>query len=144
MSQSIRHRNNVKIVGHGQRNLLFAHGFGCDQNMWRFITPAFEQDYRIILFDYVGSGKSDVNAYDPSRYSNLQGYVQDIMEICTELSLTDVVFIGHSVSSMIGLLASIEAPDLFENLIIIGPSPCYVDDLDYVGGFKRQDKPRSR
>ncbi len=139
MSQSIRHRNNVKIVGHGQRNLLFAHGFGCDQNMWRFITPAFEQDYRIILFDYVGSGKSDVNAYNPSRYSHLHGYVQDIMEICTELSLTDIVFIGHSVSSMIGVLASIEAPDLFENLILISPSPCYIDDFDYVGGFKRQD-----
>jgi sigma-B regulation protein RsbQ len=133
-------RNNVQIVGRGTRPLMFAHGFGCDQNMWRFLTPAFEDQYRVILFDYVGSGRSDLRAYDRARYSNLQGYAEDVLEICAALQLEKVTFVGHSVSCMIGLLASIRQPELFERLILIGPSPCYVNHPpDYVGGFERSD-----
>lgn len=136
----ITKRNNVRILGKGDSTILFAHGFGCDQNMWRFITPAFENDYRIILFDYVGSGKSDLSAYNKERYSSLHGYAQDITEICEELKLKDVMFVGHSVSSMIGMLAAIQQPELFSNLIFIGPSPCYINDLPaYKGGFERKD-----
>ena len=103
MTQSILSRNNVQVFGQGAKTLFFAHGFGCDQNMWRFLTPAFQSDYRIVLFDYVGSGKSDVRAYDAQRYGDLSGYVQDVLDICTVLELSDVIFVGHSVSGMIGL-----------------------------------------
>lgn len=141
ITENILQRNNVKILGQGTQPLLFAHGFGCDQNMWRFIAPAFEKDYQIILFDYVGSGKSDLNAYSVERYNNLQGYVQDILEICAALSLKDMIFVGHSVSSMIGLLASIKNPELFKKMILVCPSPCYINDSsdNYIGGFERSD-----
>ena len=119
--------------------MIFAHGFGCDQNMWRFVTPAFEYKYRIILFDYVGAGKSDKNSYNPERYSSLQGYAQDILDICDELDLSNVIFVGHSVSSMIGLLAAVERPDYFSQLIMVGPSPCYINEGNYIGGFQKQD-----
>jgi len=132
-------RNNIKVFGKGSQPMLFAHGFGCDQNMWRFITPAFENDYKIILFDYVGAGKSDVSAYNPERYASLQGYAKDVLEICEELQLTDVIFVGHSVSSMIGLLAAVEEPGRFNKLIMVGPSPSYINDGDYKGGFERKD-----
>ncbi|MBD0332578.1 MAG: alpha/beta hydrolase, partial [Chitinophagaceae bacterium] len=117
----------------------FAHGFGCDQNMWRYITPAFENDYTIVLFDYVGAGKSDITAYNPERYASLQGYAKDVLEICRELKLKDTIFVGHSVSAMIGLLAAIEEPGYFERLIMVGPSPCYINDEHYKGGFERKD-----
>ncbi len=140
MGQNILLRNNVKVFGEGKKTLLFAHGFGCDQNMWRFITPAFENNYRIVLFDYVGSGKSDINAYTTEKYSNLNGYAQDILDVCAALALTEVIFVGHSVSSMIGMLAGIQSPDIFDKLVLVCPSPCYINDLpDYVGGFERQD-----
>lgn len=119
--------------------MLFAHGFGCDQEMWRFVFPAFEKDYRVIRFDYVGHGRSDRSAYKPDRYQSLRGYAQDVLDICRELNLSDVVFVGHSVSGMIGMLAAIEAPELFSNLIMIGPSPCYINDGEYTGGFERSD-----
>lgn len=119
--------------------MLFAHGFGCDQNMWRYISPAFEDDYKIILFDYVGCGKSDLSAYNPDRYTNLQGYAKDVLEICEALELRDVIFMGHSVSSMIGLLAAVEQPKYFSRMIMVGPSPCYINDGDYVGGFEKAD-----
>lgn len=119
--------------------MLFAHGFGCDQNMWRFVTPAFENDYRIIVFDYVGSGKSDLQAYDPERYSTLEGYTRDVLEICEALDLSDIIFVGHSVSSMIGVLAAKAQPERFSHLILVGPSPCYLNDGDYAGGFERAD-----
>ncbi len=120
--------------------MMFAHGFGCDQNMWRHVAPAFAQAYKIILFDYVGAGKSDVHAYDAKRYSNLQGYADDIVEICETLDLRNVILVGHSVSSMIGVLAARCAPDRFANLIMVGPSPRYINDLPgYVGGFERPD-----
>jgi sigma-B regulation protein RsbQ len=140
MNKNVIERNNVKSWGNGSQPLLFAHGFGCDQNMWRFITPAFEDDYRIIVFDYVGAGKSDINAYNRERYANLNGYAQDVLEICEALQLKDVVFVGHSVSSMIGLLAAIKHPAYFSKLILVGPSPCYINDKNgYVGGFERKD-----
>lgn len=133
-------RNNVRVFGKGTQPIVFAHGFGCDQNMWRYITPAFENDFQLILFDYVGSGKSDTKAYNKERYSTLHGYAQDVLDICEELKLTDVIFVAHSVSSMIGLLAAVEKPDLFKNLIFIGPSPCYINDLpSYKGGFEKKD-----
>jgi len=128
------------MFGQGTQTMMFAHGFGCDQNMWRFVTPAFEKNYKIILFDYVGCGKSDISAYSSKRYSDLNGYVQDVLDICEELALTDVIFVGHSVSSTIGILSSIQAPNYWNRLILIGPSPCYINDLpNYYGGFERQD-----
>ena len=140
MSNAILARNNVKVFGRGTQPMLFAHGFGCDQNMWRYVTPAFENDYRIVLFDYVGSGKSDISAYDAERYSSLGGYAQDVLDVCRALDLRDVIFVGHSVSSMVGVLAANEEPDRFANLIMIGPSPRYINDApDYVGGFERSD-----
>jgi len=132
-------RNNVKVLGLGSRPMLFAHGFGCDQNMWRYVTPAFEADHKVVLFDYVGSGKSDRGAYDPAKYATLDGYVDDVLEVCESLDLRDVVFVGHSVSSMVGVLAAAKAPKRFAKLILIGPSPCYINDGDYVGGFERDD-----
>lgn len=135
----IASRNNVNIFGNGNQPMLFAHGFGCDQNMWRYITPAFQDDYKIIVFDYVGCGKSDLSAYNPERYASLHGYAKDVLEICEELQLTDVIFVGHSVSAMIGMLAAIEEPRYFSKMIMIGPSPSYINDDDYVGGFERKD-----
>jgi sigma-B regulation protein RsbQ len=133
-------RNNVKVLGNGSQPMMFAHGFGCDQNMWRHVVPAFENDYRIVLFDYVGSGKSDLRAYDPERYSTLQGYADDIVEICEALDLRDVILVGHSVSSMIAVLAAHRARERFDKLVMIGPSPRYINDApDYVGGFERAD-----
>ncbi len=119
--------------------MLFAHGFGCDQNMWRFVAPAFEDEFRVICFDHVGSGGSDLAAYDPDRYSSLTGYADDVLALCAELQLRDVVFVGHSVSAMIGVLANLAAPELFDKLVLIGPSPRYIDDGDYVGGFAEED-----
>jgi sigma-B regulation protein RsbQ len=137
MSQDVLTRNNVRVFGAGTQPMLFAHGFGCDQNMWRFVTPAFEDDYRIVLFDYVGSGRSDVKAYDPDRYSRLDGYADDVLEICHTLDLHDVILVGHSVSSMVAVLAANREPDRFERLILIGPSPRYINDPPYTGGFER-------
>lgn len=139
MNQDVIKRNNVKISGRGTQPMLFAHGFGCDQNMWRFITPEFENDYRVILLDYVGSGQSDVASYDAKRYATLEGYAQDVLDVIRVLDLRDIIFVGHSVSSMIGILAANEEPDRFSDLILIGPSPRYINDENYVGGFERKD-----
>ena len=128
-------RNHVQIAGEGPRTMVFAHGFGCDQNMWRFVAPAFEHDFKTVLFDHVGAGQSDLAAYDAKKYSSLSGYADDLVEICRELGLTGAVFVGHSVSAMIGILASLKAPHLFESLVLVGPSPRYIDDGAYVGGF---------
>jgi sigma-B regulation protein RsbQ len=136
---SVRTRNNVNVTGAGSRPMVFAHGFGCDQNMWRFVVPAFERDYKIVLFDHVGAGRSDLSAYSSSRYSSLKGYAEDVLEICRELDLEDVIFVGHSVSAMIGALAAIKEPHRFERLVMVGPSACYVNDDDYHGGFRRED-----
>src|SRR5689334_11129707 len=139
MDTSVLTRNNVRVFGQGTQPMLFAHGFGCDQNMWRYVTPAFADDYRIIVFDYVGSGKSDLSAYDPKRYSALAGYAEDVLDVIHSLDLTDVIFVGHSVSSMIGLLAANQEPERFAQLIMVGPSPRYINDPPYVGGFERKD-----
>jgi len=134
------HRSNVVERGRPDgRPMLFAHGFGCDQGMWRFVAPDFEVDHRVVLFDQVGSGSSDLSAYDPEKYGSLRGYASDLVEICRELELSDVVFVGHSVSAMIGVLAVQEAPELFGALVMVGPSPRYVNDGDYTGGFSRTD-----
>jgi sigma-B regulation protein RsbQ len=138
-ASSVLKRNNVRFSGEGSTPMLFAHGFGCDQNMWRFITPAFENEYKIVLFDYVGAGKSDLSSYNKERYASLHGYAQDVLDICEALQLRDVIFVGHSVSSMIGLLAAIEEPGYFSRLIMVGPSPSYINDGDYKGGFERRD-----
>lgn len=139
MSSPVISRNNVNILGEGSQPMIFAHGFGCDQNMWRFITPAFLKDYKVVLFDHVGSGKSDQSAYNFKKYSTLKGYAQDLIEICDELRLENVILTGHSVSSMIGVLAAVERPDLFDKLILIGPSPRYINDGEYFGGFSADD-----
>jgi sigma-B regulation protein RsbQ len=131
-------RNNVHIAGTGPGAMLFAHGFGCDQNMWRYVSPAFEDRFRTILFDHVGAGGSDLKAYDSQKYSKLDGYADDVVEIGNELGLKEAVFVGHSVSAMIGLVASLKAPGMFKSLVMVGPSPRYIDDENYVGGFKKQ------
>src|SRR5688500_20271247 len=113
-------RNNVRVIGRSGQPMLFAHGFGCDQNMWRFLVPAFGEDYRIVLFDYVGAGKSDLTAYDVERYSTLQGYAEDVLDVSNRLDLQDILFVGHSVSGVVGILASIRAPELFDRLILAG------------------------
>jgi sigma-B regulation protein RsbQ len=130
-------RNNVNVSGRGTP-MIFAHGYGCDQSMWRYITPHFCDDHQIVLFDHVGMGRSDLTAYDPVKYDGLQAYAQDLLEICAALDLRDVVFVGHSVGGMIGVLAAIEEPWRFAKLVLIGPSPRYVDEGDYVGGFSRE------
>lgn len=139
MNNLIARRNNVKVIGNGEQTILFAHGFGCDQNMWRFIVPAFADNYKIVLFDYVGCGHSDLAAYNHERYGSLNGYAQDIVDICKELGLADIIFVGHSVSAMIGVLAAIQRPGLFSSMVFIGPSPCYVNDGEYIGGFEQKD-----
>jgi sigma-B regulation protein RsbQ len=133
-------RNNVTVSGRADSlALVFAHGFGCDKHVWRSVTPAFADDFRVVVYDHVGSGRSDLSAYDPSRYGTLHGYAQDLLQICARLDLTEVVFVGHSVGAMIGMLAAVERPDLFARLIMVAPSPRYVhDDEDgYVSGFDR-------
>jgi sigma-B regulation protein RsbQ len=119
--------------------MMFAHGFGCDQNMWRHVAPAFADEYRIVLFDQVGAGDSDRAAYSRAKYGSLRGYAEDVLEICRELELRDLIFVGHSVSAMIGVLAAVEEPERFAKLVLVGPSPRYIDDGDYVGGFTRED-----
>lgn len=134
-------RNNVDVLGEQGPVLLYAHGFGCSRDMWNAVLPAFSQTHRQVVFDYVGSGGSERAAFDPQRYANLRGYAQDVLEICDALGLTEgVTFVGHSVSCSIGLLASIERPALFDRLILVGPSPCFLNDPpDYLGGFERED-----
>ncbi len=140
MARDVLLRNNVTVDGPADgRPIVFAHGFGCDQNMWRFVAPKFAGEYRTVLFDYVGAGRSDASAYDVDRYRTLDGYAQDVVEIMDALDLRDVVFVGHSVSSMIGIRAALQSGDRITALVLIGPSPRYVNDGDYVGGFADAD-----
>lgn len=132
-------RNNVTISGKGTQPMLFAHGYGCNQAMWRFVAPAFADRYRMVLFDHVGAGRSDISAYDRTKYSSLDGYADDIVELCEELDLHDVVLVAHSVSGMIAVLAANKRPHLFSRLVLVGPSPRYVNGDGYVGGFQRAD-----
>jgi sigma-B regulation protein RsbQ len=140
MQKIIIERNNVRESGADGPTLLFAHGFGCDQNMWRFVIPELERDFRVIAFDYVGSGRSLATAYDRRRYASLDGYAQDIVEICEALDLGEVTLVGHSVSGMIGLIAALRAPRRFARLAMVCPSPCFLNHPpDYFGGFERAD-----
>ena len=134
-----RDRHNVTVAGRGPATMVFAHGFGCDQNMWRLMAPHYESRYRTIRYDLVGSGKSDLSAYDRTRYGTLQGHADDLIEIVREFAEEPAILVGHSVSAMIGLLAGIKAPELFEAHVMLGPSPCYINDGDYVGGFTAAD-----
>ena len=131
-------RHNVTQSGNGERVMMFAHGFGCDQHMWEPVARNFEQDFRVVLFDYVGHGRSDPTAYDRDRYASLAGYADDIVEIGRALDIRDGIFVGHSVSAMIGALASIRAPGTFSDLVMVGPSPRYIDADGYRGGFSHQ------
>ncbi len=134
---SVIKRNNVVVKGNGKAVIMFAHGFGCDQNMWRYITPAFEENYKIVLFDHVGAGASDLKAYSKVKYDKLEGYADDILEIAHELNLRDMIFVGHSVSALIGIIAAQKEPKVFKSLILVGPSPSYINEGDYIGGFTR-------
>jgi sigma-B regulation protein RsbQ len=133
-------RHNIKVVGRPDgQPMVLAHGYGCDQNMWRFVAPRFAQEYKVVLFDHVGAGGSDLRAFDPGRYASLDGYASDVLDICRELDLRDVVYVGHSVSAMIGVLAASQEPDRFARLVLVGPSPRYIDDGQYHGGFSADD-----
>lgn len=138
-AMSVQQRNNVQVAGEGPVTMVFAHGFGCDLNMWRFFAPSFQDRYRTVLFDLVGGGKSDLSAYDRKKYGSLHGYAADVLDIVDEFADSAVIYVGHSVSAMIGMLAAIERPDCFAANVMIGPSPSFIDDGEYVGGFTRAD-----
>ncbi len=125
------------MKGNGSQVMMFAHGFGCDQNMWRYVAPAFEENYKIVLFDLVGAGGSDLSAFIPRKYEKLEGYADDIIEIATVLQLRDIIFVGHSVSTLMGIIASQKSPGLLKSLVLVSPSPSYINDGDYVGGFTK-------
>ncbi len=132
-------RNNVHVSGNGPATMVFAHGFGCDQHMWRLMAPNYEDRYRVVIYDLVGSGLSDLACYDKARHGTLQGHADDVLEIVERSAQGPVIFVGHSVSAMIGMLADLKAPGKFAAQVMIGPSPCYINDGDYVGGFERGD-----
>lgn len=136
---SVKRRNNVHVSGSGEHTMFFAHGFGCDQNMWRRLAPAYASRYRVVLFDLVGCGQSDRSAYDLRKYDALDAYATDLLEIVEEFGHGKAIYVGHSVSAMIGMLANIRRPDLFAAQIMIGPSPCFLNDGDYIGGLTRRD-----
>ncbi|MEU3375174.1 alpha/beta fold hydrolase [Streptomyces sp. NPDC006711] len=136
----IARRNNVTVTGNPQgRTVVLAHGFGCDQNMWRLTVPALANDYRVVLFDYVGSGAADPTAFSEDRYGSLTGYARDVVEVCEAFDVRDAVFVGHSVSAMVGVLAAEMAPERVGALVMVAPSPRYVDDEGYRGGFSAED-----
>jgi sigma-B regulation protein RsbQ len=133
-------RFNVSVSGQPDAQpMLFAHGFGCDQHMWRYVAPRFEDEFKVVVFDHVGAGESDLSAYDPERYSSLAGYAEDVLLVCRDLGLNDVIFVGHSVSAMIGVLAAVAEPERFAKLVLVGPSPRYINDDGYIGGFSESD-----
>ncbi|MFD5921683.1 alpha/beta fold hydrolase [Kitasatospora sp. NPDC058201] len=136
----VARRNNIRVTGRADGPVVvLAHGFGCDQNMWRLVIPALAGDYRVVLFDYVGSGRSDASAWTEDRYSSLDGYARDVVEVVEELDLRDVTFVGHSVSAMVGVLAAAAAPERFSRLVMVAPSPRYIDEDGYRGGFDAGD-----
>ncbi|NMH60907.1 alpha/beta fold hydrolase [Alteromonas ponticola] len=136
---SIQSRNNVNVVGSGKETIVFAHGFGCDQNMWQYLVPSYKDNFRVILFDLVGTGKSDLSQYDFDKYDSLHGYADDLIEIIDEYAEGPVIFVGHSVSATIGMLAAVKSPEKFRCQIMVGPSPSYINEGDYIGGFSRTD-----
>ncbi|TNC67587.1 alpha/beta fold hydrolase [Rubellimicrobium roseum] len=136
---NVLQRNNVKVSGSGTRPIVFAHGFGCDLNAWRGVAPRFEGDHRVVLLDHVGAGGSDLGAYDAQKYSSFDGYVDDLLEVVAALDLHDVILVGHSAAATMAMLAAIREPSRFASLVLVSPSPCFIDDGDYVGGFSRDD-----
>ncbi|MCU7618490.1 alpha/beta hydrolase [Chryseobacterium sp. PBS4-4] len=136
---SVLKRNNVTIKGTGENMIFFAHGFGCDQNMWRYVSPVFEEKYTTVLFDHVGAGNSDLSSYSFTKYNQLEGYAEDIVEIAKELKVSNAVFVGHSVGAIIGLIAAKMSPELFGKLVLVSPSPSYINNEDYIGGFSRPE-----
>ena len=136
---SLQQRNNVHCYGNGRYTMMLVHGYGCDQTMWRFLYPAFAERHQVVLLDLVGSGRSDLSAYDPVKYSTLHGYAADLLELIDEFAIGPVILVGHSVSATIGMLATIAAPEKFAAQIMVGPSPCFINDDDYVGGFNAED-----
>lgn len=136
---SVLKRNNVTIKGTGKNMIFFAHGFGCDQNMWRYVSPVFEEKYTTVLFDHVGAGNSDLSSYSFTKYNQLEGYAEDIVEIAKELKVSNAVFVGHSVGAIIGLIATKMSPELFGKLVLVSPSPSYINNEDYIGGFSRPE-----
>jgi sigma-B regulation protein RsbQ len=139
MALSILQRNNVKVLGDGEETLILAHGFGSDQTAWRYQIPELQTRYRIVLFDHVGAGKSDFDAYSPRRYSSLYSYAEDLLDLCAVLKLNQCGLVGHSVSGMVSLLAALVEPDRFSKLIFISASPRYLNDVGYMGGFEQTD-----
>jgi sigma-B regulation protein RsbQ len=141
MTVDIYKRNNIKIQGNlrSGKTIVFGHGFGTDQSAWDQIKSSFTQDYNVVLFDNTGEGGSDLDAYDPEKYQTLEGYADDLVEICKELHIKDAVFVGHSVSGMVGLLASLNEPGIFSKMVLIGASPRYLNDQNYTGGFTQSD-----
>jgi sigma-B regulation protein RsbQ len=136
---NVLQRNHATVRGGGAVTMVFAHGFGCDQNMWRLLAPQYASRFRTVTFDHVGSGRSDLGAYDRSKHDSLEGYASDVNEIIDEVADGPVVFVGHSVSAMIGMLADLRRPGRIAGHVMVGPSPCYINDGDYVGGFSRED-----
>lgn len=136
---SVQYRNNIHIAGAGHATMVFAHGFGCDQGMWRLLAPAYQGRFRTVLYDLTGMGGSDRTAYDRKKHGSLHGHADDLLEILDACSAGPVVFVGHSVSAMIGMLAAVKAPERFVAQVLLGPSPCFINDGDYVGGFNRED-----
>ncbi|MET8412970.1 alpha/beta hydrolase [Streptomyces sp. NPDC005195] len=137
-----RIRNHVAVTGRpGGPVVILAHGFGCDQNMWRLVVPALERDFTVVVFDHVGAGNSDLAAWSRERYASLDGYVDDVLELCRDLELGPATFVGHSVSAMMGVLAAVREPEAFAGLVLLAPSPCFIDDPDtgYRGGFSTED-----
>lgn len=132
-------RNNVQIVGHGKQVIIFAHGFGTEQSVWKLVAPAFADDYQLVLFDHVGSGGSDISAYSPHRYHTLHSYADDLLEIMTALDIRDAIYVGHSMSCMVGIIAADREPERFSRLVLLNCSPCYVNDADYFGGFEQAE-----
>lgn len=136
---NIEHRNNVKVMGNGPATLVFSHGFGCDQTMWRYLADHFTGHFRVVVYDLVGAGQSDIGSYDREKYSSLAGYAHDLNEIIDQFAVSPVILVGHSVSAMIGVLADRQVPNRVAAHVMIGPSPCYIDSEDYVGGFTLED-----
>jgi sigma-B regulation protein RsbQ len=139
LHMSVLKRNNVVVGGDGDTTMMFAHGFGCDQNMWRYIYPAFQNNHKTVLFDHVGAGNSDLSAYSFQKYDKLEGYAEDIVEIANELNIREGIFVGHSVSGIMGIMAAAMAPDIFKTLILVSPSPSYINQDDYTGGFSKSE-----
>jgi len=138
-ARAVLERNNVRVIGEGKTSILLCHGFGCNQQIWHYLATPLATRYQLILFDHVGAGESDLKAYDPAKYNSLEGYAQDIVEICQALQLREAVIVGHSVGSMIAMLAAIKAPEYFSRVIMLAPSPCYLNKPDYYGGFEQED-----